>query len=88
MLLSAAETWIGSLDGGEPRLLLRAEAVAHYAEPGHLLFKRGPLFAQRVEGPDLRFVGDPVRLTDAAVGSSVIRLRRIGEVRSLRGDVS
>jgi hypothetical protein len=65
-----AETWIGSLDGGEPRLLLRAEAVAHYAEPGYLLFKRGPLFAQRVDGPDLRFVGDPVRLTDAAVGAN------------------
>jgi Tol biopolymer transport system component/predicted Ser/Thr protein kinase len=67
-----AETWIGSLDGGEPRLLLRAEAVAHYAEPGYLLFKRGPLFAQRVDGPDLRFVGDPVRLTDAAVGSNQV----------------
>jgi eukaryotic-like serine/threonine-protein kinase len=67
-----AETWIGSLDGGEPRLLLRAEAVAHYAEPGYLLFKRGPLFAQRVDGPDLRFVGDPVRLTEAAVGSNQV----------------
>jgi Tol biopolymer transport system component len=65
-----AETWIGSLDGGEPRLLLRADAVAHYAEPGYLLFKRGALFAQRVDGSDLRFVGDPVRLTDAAVGSN------------------
>src|SRR6202011_6046161 len=67
-----AETWIGSLDGGEARLLLRAEGVARFPDPGDLLFKRGPLFAQRVEGPDLRFVGDPVRLTDAAVGSSVI----------------
>ena len=65
-----AETWIGSLAGDEPRLLLRAETVAHYAEPGYLLFKRGPLFAQRVDGPDLRLVGDPIRLTEAPVGSA------------------
>jgi eukaryotic-like serine/threonine-protein kinase len=67
---SDPETWIGSLDGGEPRLLLRADAVAHYAEPGFLLFKRAALFAQRVDGPELRFVGDPVRLTDATVASN------------------
>jgi Tol biopolymer transport system component len=65
-----AETWIGSLAGDEPRLLLRAETVAHYAEPGYLLFKRGPLFAQRVDGPDLRLAGDPIRLTEAPVGSN------------------
>jgi hypothetical protein len=65
-----AETWIGSLDGGEPRLLLRADAVARYAEPGYLIFRRRPLFVQRVHGPDLRFVGDPVRLADVAVGAS------------------
>src|SRR5262249_38637323 len=53
-----AETWVGSLDGGEPRLLLRANAVAHYAEPGYLLFKRGALFAQRFDGRDLRLIGD------------------------------
>jgi Tol biopolymer transport system component len=65
-----AETWIGSLDGGEPRLLLRADAAARYAEPGYLIFRRGPLFVQRVDGPDLRFVGDPVRFADVAVGAS------------------
>ena len=67
-----AETWVGSLDGAEPRLLLRADAVAHYAEPGYLLFKRGSLLAQRIDARDLRLVGDPVRLTAPEVGSSSV----------------
>jgi Tol biopolymer transport system component len=66
----AAETWVGSLDGGEPRLLLRADAVARYTEPGYLLFKRGPLLAQRVDARDFQVVGDPIRVTDAVVGSN------------------
>jgi Tol biopolymer transport system component len=65
-----AETWIGSLDGGEPRLLVRADAVARYTEPGYLLFKRGPLMAQHVNGSDFQLMGDPIRLTDAVVGSN------------------
>ena len=67
---SGAETWIGSLDGGEPRLLLRGDAQARYAEPGYLLFKRGPLFSQRIDPRDFHLVGEPVRLTDAVVGSN------------------
>jgi len=67
-----AETWVGSLDGGEPRLLLRAESMAHYAEPGYLLFKRGSLFAQLIRGRDPQLVGDPVALTAADVGSSSV----------------
>jgi serine/threonine protein kinase len=67
-----AETWVGSLEGGEPRLLLRADSVAQYAEPGYLLFKRGSLLAQRIDGRDLRLVGDPVRLTASEVGSSSV----------------
>jgi serine/threonine protein kinase len=65
-----AGTWIGSLDGGEPRLLLQADAIAHYAGPGYLLFKRGPLFAQRLDTRELRLAGDPLRVTDAVVGSN------------------
>src|ERR1700730_3631400 len=65
-----AETWVGSLDGGEPRLLLRADAVARYTEPGDLLFKRGPLLAPRGDARDFQLVGDPIRLTDAVVGSN------------------
>jgi eukaryotic-like serine/threonine-protein kinase len=67
-----AETWVGSLDGGAPRLLLRAESAAHYAEPGYLMFKRGPLVAQRIEQRDVRLVGDPVPLTAPEVGSSSV----------------
>src|SRR5262249_3124182 len=67
-----AETWVGSLDGEDPRLLLRAKSAAHYAEPGYLLFKRGPLFAQRMGGRDLRFVGEPVPLTAPEVGASSV----------------
>jgi Tol biopolymer transport system component len=65
-----AETWIGSLNGGEPRLLVRADAVARYTEPGYLLFKRGPLLAQRVDARDFQLVGDPIRVSDAVVGSN------------------
>jgi Tol biopolymer transport system component len=67
-----AETWVGSLDGGEPRLLLRAASVAHFAEPGYLLFKRGPLFAQRTAGRDVQLVGDPVALSALEVGFSSV----------------
>ena len=67
-----AETWVGSLDGGEPRLLLRAESVAHYAAPGYLLFKRGSLLTQRIGEQDARLVGDPVPLTAPEVGSSSV----------------
>jgi serine/threonine protein kinase/Tol biopolymer transport system component len=67
-----AETWVGSLDGGEPRLLLRSESAAHYAEPGYLLFKHGPLVAQRIEQRDVRLVGDPVPVAAPEVGSSSV----------------
>jgi serine/threonine protein kinase/Tol biopolymer transport system component len=67
-----AETWVGSLDGGEPRLLLRADSVGHYAEPGYLLFKRGSLFSQRMDGRGLQLVGDPVPLAGPQVGSSAV----------------
>jgi Tol biopolymer transport system component/tRNA A-37 threonylcarbamoyl transferase component Bud32 len=70
--IGMAETWIGSVDGTEPRFLMRSDAVAHYVEPGYLLYKRGALFAQRVEGEDLHSVGDPVRVTDAAIGSNAL----------------
>ena len=67
-----AETWVASLDGGEPRLLLRAESAAHYAEPGYLLFKHGPLVAQRIEQREVRLVGDPAPLAAPEVGSSAV----------------
>jgi len=67
-----AETWIGSLDGGEPRLLLRADSVGHYAEPGYLVFKRGRLVAQRMNGRDLPLVGDPVPFAGPDVRSSSV----------------
>ena len=40
--------------------------------PGYLLFKRGPLVAQRIEQRDVRLVGDPVPLTAPEVGSSSV----------------
>ena len=67
-----AETWVGSLDGDEPRLLLRADAVAHYAAPGYLLFKRGALLAQRFDSSSMRPMGDPVRLAAHEIGSSPV----------------
>ena len=62
---TASDIFIGSLDGVEPRFLVTADAAAHYAEPGYILFPRGgTLLAQRFDTDGLRLVGEPVRLLD------------------------
>ena len=55
--------YIGSLDGGEPKLLLRNESNAIYAPPGYLLFVRqGTLLGQRFDANKLQLTGDALPL--------------------------
>jgi eukaryotic-like serine/threonine-protein kinase len=63
---TAAETtgvgnglWVGSLDGKEPKFLLKAESQTLYSPPGYILFWReGSLLAQRFDAGTQSLVGD------------------------------
>jgi serine/threonine protein kinase/Tol biopolymer transport system component len=59
----ASATYAASLGGGEPKLLVLADASAVYAPPGYLLFvRRGTLMAQRFDESHLNVVGDAMPL--------------------------
>jgi eukaryotic-like serine/threonine-protein kinase len=58
-------TYVGSLDGGKPKLLLSGATDAIYAPPGYLVFQRdGGLMAQRFNAARLELTGDPVQIAD------------------------
>jgi serine/threonine protein kinase len=58
-------TWVGSLDGGKPKLLLSGAANAVYAPPGYLLFEQGgALMAQRFNLARLELTGEPIRIAN------------------------
>jgi len=60
-------TYAGSLDGGEPKLILRGGSNAIYAPPGDLLFvQQGALMAQRFDAGRLELEGDAVPLGENA----------------------
>ncbi|HEV2616620.1 MAG TPA: protein kinase [Candidatus Acidoferrales bacterium] len=60
-------TYAASLDGGEPKLLVRGDSNAVYAPPGYLLFVRqGTLMAQRFDASSVRLVGDAMPLAQHA----------------------
>ncbi len=53
--------YVGSLEGGKPKLLLRGSSNAVFAPPGYLLLVRdGTLMAQRFDLGRLELSGDPV----------------------------
>src|SRR5258706_4341960 len=57
--------YVGSLDGGAPRPLMRVQTGAIYCEPGWLLTSRNlSLVAQRFDARALRPVGEPITLGD------------------------
>ncbi len=57
--------YVGSLDGGEPRLVLNTDVQATYAEPGYLLFLRGAtLMAQPFDASSLKLTGEPSRIAE------------------------
>ena len=56
-------TYAATLDGGQPKLLVRGDSNAVYAPPGYLLFVRqGTLMAQRFDAGSLRLTWDAVPL--------------------------
>jgi serine/threonine protein kinase len=56
-------TYAASVNGGEPKLLVRGETSAVYAPPGYLLFIReGTLMAQRFDADNMTLIGDAVPL--------------------------
>lgn len=59
-------TYVGSLDGGKPKLLLRGDTNAVYAAPDHLLFARnGVLMAQQFDPARLALHGDPIAIANS-----------------------
>jgi eukaryotic-like serine/threonine-protein kinase len=67
-------TYAASLDGGEPKLLLRGDSNAVYALPGYLLFVRQrTLMAQRFDANNRSLIGDAVALVENAEVNSFIR---------------
>jgi len=58
-------TYVGSLDGGKPKLLLSGATNAMYAPPGYLVFARnGGLLAQQFNMARLELIGDPVQIAN------------------------
>lgn len=89
--------YVGSIETGERRRLLAADAAARYATMGHVLFVRdGTLFASAVDLDRLEITGDAFPVADrvavdgamqvAAVSTSEAGtiLYRSGEARELR----
>lgn len=59
-------TYVGSLDGRKPRLVLRGDSNAIYAPPGYLLFAQdGALMAQRFDAVRLELSGNPIPVANS-----------------------
>ncbi|HKN60978.1 MAG TPA: protein kinase [Candidatus Acidoferrales bacterium] len=64
-------TYVASVDGGEPKLVLRGSRIALFAAPGYLLFlQEGVLMAQRFDLRSLQLTGDAVPIVDHVEGPS------------------
>ncbi len=60
------DLFVGSLDGGAPKLIGTPESAAVYAEPGYLLFARkNTLLAQAFDARTLNVSGEPTSIGDA-----------------------
>ena len=70
-------TYVVSLEGGEPKLIVRGESDAVYAPPGYLLFVgQGQLMAQRFDAKGFRLSGEAIPLAQRA-GTNLIARRGI-----------
>jgi len=66
-------TFVESLDGGEPKLLVQGFSNAVYAAPGYLLFiKQGTLMAQRFDAGNLRLTGDAAPIAENVVQNFIV----------------
>jgi eukaryotic-like serine/threonine-protein kinase len=75
-------TYVGSLRGDAPKLILRGDSDAVYAPPGYLLFVRdGTLVAQRFDVSGFRLTGEAMPLAEnvAVAGISKRGLFNISE---------
>jgi eukaryotic-like serine/threonine-protein kinase len=60
-------TYAASLDGSEPKPIIRGDSVALYAPPGFLLYlQNGTLIAQHFDATALRLIGDAMPLAEHA----------------------
>jgi serine/threonine protein kinase len=76
--LTHAGTYAASLDGGEPRLVLRNSLRGAYASPGYLLFVlEGALVAQPLNARSMRLTGEA-----AAIAPEVAFFGPSGEVNA------
>ena len=58
-------TYAGSLDGGEPKLIVHGDSAARYAAPGYLLFVQdGTLMARHFDPASLGVSGDAMPLAE------------------------
>lgn len=68
----ASGTYLGSLNGGEPKRLTAADTVSSYLAPGMIVFVRGTtLVAQQIDLKRGELIGDPMRLADP-IGFNVL----------------
>ena len=67
--------YVGSLEGGKPKFILRCHTNATYAPPGYLLFVReGTLMAARFDARQLRMTGDVMPMGEhVQLSSGVVR---------------
>jgi eukaryotic-like serine/threonine-protein kinase len=65
-------TYLGSLGGDAPKLILRGDSDAVYAWPGYLLFVRdGTLMAQRFDVSGFRLTGEAMPLAENVAVSNI-----------------
>jgi serine/threonine protein kinase/Tol biopolymer transport system component len=66
-----AGTYVGSVNGSDPKLIFRSNRIALYAPPGYLLFLReAVLMAQPFDPNSFQLSGDPAPLLNHALGGS------------------
>ncbi|HVA93629.1 MAG TPA: protein kinase [Candidatus Dormibacteraeota bacterium] len=66
-------TFVASLDGGKPKLLVRGDSNAVYTPPGYLLFVRqGTLMAQRFDAENLLLTGPARVLSESALENPIV----------------
>jgi Tol biopolymer transport system component len=66
-------TFVASIDGGEPKLIVQGTSNALYAPPGYLLFLiRGALMAQRFDLSRLTLTGDAARIAESVAEDFIV----------------
>ncbi len=66
-------TYVASLQGGAPELLIHGDSSGIYAAPGYLLFIReGTLMAQRFDADAVHLIGDAVPVIEHAASDPII----------------